>query len=109
MTTDATANFLVNISGTGEIAITEAAGIDRFRTVSVRDNIRISQSCLPTVIFTPSIDDAELTISSDVDLFRIKSTSATANISVSTSLLAEILGEEWTDVSGTNVIWSIAS
>jgi hypothetical protein len=109
MTTDATANFLVNISGTGDIAITEAAGIDRFRTVSVRDNIRISQSCLPTVIFTPSIDDAELTISSDVDLFRIKSTSATANISVSTSLLAEILGEEWTDVSGTNVIWSIAS
>ena len=107
--TDATANFLVNINASSSIAMTATASVDRFRTVNVRDSIRIFQSCLPTVIFSVSIDDAELTITSDVDLFRIQPLSAAANISVSTSLLAEILGEEWTDASGTNVIWSIAS
>jgi hypothetical protein len=109
LTTDATANFLVSVSGTGDIAITETAGIDRFRTVNASNNIQLTQFSRANRILSASLSDAELTITGDVDLFRIQPISAIANISVSTSLLPEILGEEWTDVSGTNVIWSIAS
>jgi hypothetical protein len=109
ITTDATANFLVNVDASSSIAMTATASVDRFRLVDAISTIKLTQFSRANRILSASLSDAELTITGDVDLFRIQPLSATANISVSTSLLPEILGEEWTDVSGTNVIWSIAS
>jgi len=108
MTTTGNANFLVNIAGTADMAITEVGGLTLFKGVSASDNISINQTANLYAIFTPSITDANIIINTSSDFGRIRPIASTDTITITTTLVGEILGETWTDVSGRTVTWSVA-
>lgn len=108
MTTTGVANYGVNISGTGSIAITESASAVLYKGFSASDTITINQSSAFGRILSPTITDADMVITADADLYKIQFLTASDTIAITTTLIGEILGETWTDVSGRTVTWSVA-
>lgn len=106
--TTSTSNFLVNIDGTGSISIAEVANIDRFRTVNAISQIAITQS-IPrfTRFLSPTFVTSNVAITGECLFQRRRFLVASSNVEISTSGLAEILGETWTDVTGRSVTWSV--
>jgi len=108
LATTATSNFLVNIDGTGAISISAVSTIDRFRTVSDDANIFIT-ALIPrfTRFLSPTFVTSNVAITGECLFQRRRFLVASSNVEISTSGLAEILGETWTDVSGRTVTWSV--
>jgi len=108
LTTTSTSNFLVNIDGTGAISISAASTIDRFRTVNDQADIAIT-AVIPrfTKFMSPSFVTANLVMSGECLFQRRRFLSGSTSISINTNMLAEILGETWTDVTGRSVTWSV--
>lgn len=108
LTTTSTLNFLVNIEGTGNISITEVANVDRFRLATGVSEIEITES-IPrfTRFLSPTFVTSNVAITGECLFQRRRFLVASSNVEISTSGLAEILGETWTDVSGRAVTWSI--
>jgi hypothetical protein len=108
ITTAATANFLINAAGAATISITESSAAIRIQNAVGTGTIAITTSAGYILILIPSFLDTNISLTADDCILSLRQdVSASESITISASVIGEILGETWTDIIPSTPSWSI--
>ena len=108
ITATLSANFLINAAGAATISITESSAAIRIQNAVGTGTIAITTSAGYILILIPSFLDTNISLTADDCILSLRQdVSASESITISASVIGEILGETWTDIIPGTPSWSI--